>query len=31
MTLVNKHMVKSFIQFCQNWYIRMTMSSGVVV
>jgi len=30
MTLVNKHMVKSFIQFCQNWYIRLCVSPGVV-
>jgi hypothetical protein len=29
MTLVNKHNVNQFKQFCiQNWYIRMFDSSG---
>ena len=28
MTLVNKHIVKQFIQFCQNWYVRTYASSG---
>jgi hypothetical protein len=30
MKLVNKQIVKHVIQFCQNWYLRVFASSGVL-